>query len=84
MEVFASQPGLVQTQLNMRKLDHGKLTANLVDLATRVYGQRADKASLCLQRPASDPTVDGARPLPSPLRYMMSCLGFVCMIECPK
>lgn len=60
MECFASQPGLVQTQLNMRKLDHSKLTSNLLDISTRIYGQRADRASLCLQRPASDPTVTGA------------------------
>ncbi len=59
VECFASQPGLVQTQLNMRKLDHSKLTSNLLDISTRIYGQRADRASLCLQRPASDPTVTG-------------------------
>jgi len=60
VEFFASQPGLVQTQLNMRKLDHSKLSANLIDISTRLGGQRAETASLCLQRPATDPTVAGA------------------------
>ena len=60
MEVFASQPGLVQTELNGRKLDHRKLSAVAIDLSTKVYGQHADKAAVCLTRPASDPNVAGA------------------------
>ncbi len=59
VDVFASQPGLVQTQLNGRKLDHSKLTAIAVDLAAKAIGQTAEKASYCLQRPASDNTVAG-------------------------
>ncbi len=64
VEVFLSQPGLVQTPLNGRKLDHSKLVAMGVDIATKVYGQSAERASLCLQRPATDPDVTG-RPLPT-------------------
>ena len=59
VECFISQPGLVATPLNGRKLDHQKLTANLVDLATKVYGQSPARGSLCLQRPATDPSVTG-------------------------
>ena len=59
VDVFASQPGLVQTELNGRKLDHSKLTAIAVDLAAKVIGQTAERASFCLQRPASDNTVAG-------------------------
>jgi dehydrogenase/reductase SDR family protein X len=59
VEVFLSQPGLVQTPLNGRKLDHSKLVAMGVDIATKVYGQSAERASLCLQRPATDPDVTG-------------------------
>ena len=61
VDVFAAQPGLVQTQLNARKLDHRKLSAVGVDLAAKLIGQSADRASLCLQRPASDPAVAGPR-----------------------
>jgi len=60
VEAFLSQPGLVQTPLNGRKLDHKKLVAIGVDIATKVYGQSAERASLCLQRPATDPNVTGA------------------------
>ena len=59
VEVFLSQPGLVQTPLNARKLDHSKLVAISVDIATKIYGQSAARASLCLQRPATDPHVRG-------------------------
>ena len=59
VEVFLSQPGLVQTPLNARKLDHSKVVAIGVDLATKVYGQSATRGSLCLQRPATDPNVAG-------------------------
>jgi len=59
VEVFISQPGLVQTPLNGRKLDHSKLIAISVDIATKIYGQSAERASLCLQRPATDPNVTG-------------------------
>lgn len=59
VDVFASQPGLVQTQLNGRKLDHSKPIAISVDLAAKTIGQNAEKASYCLQRPASDNTVAG-------------------------
>ena len=59
VDVFAAQPGLVQTQLNARKLDHRKLSAVGVDLAAKLIGQSADRASLCLQRPATDPAVAG-------------------------
>jgi NAD(P)-dependent dehydrogenase (short-subunit alcohol dehydrogenase family) len=59
VEAFISQPGLVQTPLNARKLDHSKLVAISVDLATKVYGQNAARAALCLQRPATDPNVTG-------------------------
>ena len=62
VDVFAAQPGLVQTQLNARKLDHRKLSAVGVDLAAKLIGQSADRASLCLQRPASDPAVAGLGP----------------------
>ena len=60
MEVFASQPGLVQTELNGRKLDHRKLSAMTIDISTKLIGKDARTASLCLQRPATDPTVAGA------------------------
>ena len=63
MEVFLSQPGLVQTPLNARKLDHSKIVAIGVDLATKVYGQSATRGSLCLQRPATDPNVSGTAQL---------------------
>ena len=46
---------LCKTELNGRKLDHRKLSAVAIDLSTKVYGQHADKASVCLTRPASDP-----------------------------
>ena len=59
VDVFAAQPGLVATQLNGRKLDHRKLSAVGVDLAAKVIGQNAERASLCLQRPSSDPAVAG-------------------------
>ena len=59
VEVFLSQPGLVQTPLNGRKLDHKKLVAIGVDIATKVYGQGADRAANCLKRPATDPNVRG-------------------------
>lgn len=59
VEVFLSQPGLVQTPLNARKLDHSKIVAIGVDLATKVYGQSPVRGSLCLQRPATDPNVSG-------------------------
>jgi hypothetical protein len=36
VESFLSQPGLVQTELNARKLDHRKWSAIGVDLATKV------------------------------------------------
>lgn len=62
VEAFASQPGLVQTELNGRKLDHRKLTAISVDIAAKLIGKDARSASLCLQRPASDPTVTGVVP----------------------
>lgn len=60
VEVFASQPGLVQTELNGRKLDHRKLSAISVDISAKIIGKDARTASLCLQRPATDPTVSGA------------------------
>ena len=61
VDCMISQPGLVKTELNGRKLDHRKLSAIGVDLATKVYGQDASQAANCLIRPATDPTVDGAR-----------------------
>ncbi|KAK9839194.1 hypothetical protein WJX81_000665 [Elliptochloris bilobata] len=59
VDVFVAQPGLVQTELNGRKLDHRKLSAVSVDLAAKLIGQKADRASFCLQRPSSDPSVTG-------------------------
>ena len=59
MDCFLSQPGLVKTELNGRKLDHRKLSAIGVDLATKVYGQDAEQAANCLIRPATDPTIEG-------------------------
>ena len=59
IDCLISQPGLVKTELNGRKLDHRKATAIGVDLATKVYGQDAEQASNCLIRPATDPTVEG-------------------------
>ena len=61
VDCMISQPGLVKTELNGRKLDHRKLSAIGVDLATKVYGQDASQAANCLIRPATDPTVDGER-----------------------
>ena len=63
VEAFASQPGLVQTELNGRKRDHRKLTAISVDIAAKIMGKDARSASLCLQRPAAEPTVTGVHPL---------------------
>lgn len=59
IDCLISQPGLVKTELNGRKLDHRKLSAIGVDLATKVYGQDASQAANCLIRPATDPTVEG-------------------------
>ncbi len=59
IDCLISQPGLVKTPLNGRKLDHRKLSAIGVDLATKVYGQEASQAANCLIRPATDPTVEG-------------------------
>ena len=59
MDCLISQPGLVKTELNGRKLDKRKLSAIGVDLATKVYGQDAEQAANCLIRPATDPTVEG-------------------------
>ena len=59
MESFLSQPGLVKTPLNDQKLDYNKLTSRLVQISTKVYGQQPEVASVCLQRPASDPNVAG-------------------------
>jgi len=61
IDCLISQPGLVKTELNGRKLDHRKLSAIGVDLATKVYGQDAEQAANCLIRPATDPTVEGKR-----------------------
>lgn len=60
MEVFASDLGLAQTQLNGRKLDPWKLLTAVVKILTKVYGQSAEQGSLSLQRPATDPNVAGA------------------------
>ena len=65
IDCLISQPGLVKTPLNGRKLDHRKLSAIGVDLATKVYGQEASQAANCLIRPATDPTVEGERLSPS-------------------
>ena len=59
VESFISQPGLVNTPLNGRKLDKNKLVARAVDISATVYGQKPEVASYCLQRPATDPTVSG-------------------------
>ncbi len=62
VDVYASQPGLVNTELNGRKLDHGKFSANAINVAAKTGGQKAEIASYCLQRPAADPAVTGASP----------------------
>ena len=77
VECFASQPGLVQTELNGRKLDHRKLTAISVDIAAKVMGKDARSASLCLQRPATDPTVTGMHPLLSCAQRLIGCMHWM-------
>ncbi len=64
VEFFISQPGLVQTELNNRKLDSSKFFSNVIATITKLSGQDAASASLNLQRPAMDPAVSG---IPSPL-----------------
>lgn len=59
VEVFLSQPGLVQSPLTTRKLDHKKAIANVMELSARVYGHGPKPGSLCLQRPATDPDLRG-------------------------
>ncbi len=77
VDCLISQPGLVKTPLNGRKLDHRKLSAIGVDLATKVYGQDASQAANCLIRPATDPTVEGERSVSlctSCTRLLSSCI----------
>ena len=62
VEFFISQPGLVQTQLNNRKLDSSKFFSNVIATLTKLSGQDAASASLNLQRPAMDPNVSGPTP----------------------
>jgi hypothetical protein len=69
VECFASHPGLINTELNNRKLDRSKLSAILINIAAKTGGQRAEIASYCIQRPSSDPNVTGACPSPSCLCF---------------
>ena len=59
IDCLISQPGLVKTELNGRKLDHRKATAIGVDLATKPIIKNSEQAANCLIRPATDPTVEG-------------------------
>lgn len=67
----------MKTELNGRKLDHRKLSAVGVDLATKVYGQDAEQAANCLIRPATDPTIEGQL-LPIALLTCRALRSFSC------
>lgn len=59
VEVFSANPGIINTPLNRRKLDHSKFTGWSVDIFTRIYGQKTERAAVCLTRPATDPALAG-------------------------
>ena len=54
-----ANPGIINTPLNRRKLDKQKFTGWSVDKFTQIYGQKTERAAVCLTRPATDPALTG-------------------------
>ena len=59
IECFTANPGIVNTPLNGPKLDHNKLTGNLMDISSSLAGQTTEEASICITRAATDPALEG-------------------------
>ena len=66
IECFTANPGIVNTPLNGPKLDHNKLTGNLMDISSSLAGQTTEEASICITRAATDPALAGTCRLTAP------------------
>ena len=77
IECFTANPGIVNTPLNGPKLDHNKLTGNLMDITSSLAGQSTEEASICITRAATDPALEGRHSIKSILRpdfrALMAC-----------
>ena len=59
VEAFAAHPGLTQTPKVVKEYSPKVLAVYPLAISTLLWGQSPWRASLCLERPATDPIVAG-------------------------